>query len=311
MVAFGLQNRERSNTTMARQKTPPQQTNPKLILSPSAIRRGIERLGERISELDSFDYKTLSGGRSPELTALIASINDTLERCFGDNTTAYNRLSDATKLEHVSYFVFSGQPTPDYIKLTRNNITRAVALLKEGQRMLQEDLADFEEAEIQDPVASAVSATTNTTLSKKVFIVHGREDGLKEATARFLQTIGLEPVILHEQASGNRTVIEKIERYGDVSFAVVLLTPDDTGALKGEEPVPRARQNVLLELGYFMGRLGRANVCALRQGQVDVPTDFAGVIWIDLDPAGAWKVGLAKELKEAGHTIDWNLVMNQ
>jgi predicted nucleotide-binding protein len=91
----------------------------------------------------------------------------------------------------------------------------------------------------------------------RIFIVHGHEDAPREAVARFIETLGFRPIILHERPNEGRTVIEKVEAHGDVGFAVVLLTPDDEGCLKGETPEPRARQNVLLELGYFIGRLGR------------------------------------------------------
>ncbi|KVN69470.1 hypothetical protein WT15_30835 [Burkholderia stagnalis] len=147
-------------------------------------------------------------------------------------------------------------------------------------------------------------------LSNKVFIVHGHDDGARETVARFLEKIGFEAIILHEQASRNRTVIEKIEAYHDVDFAVVLLTPDDVGrSVKEEQLKPRARQNVLLELGYFMGRLGRDKVCALKRGDVDIPSDFAGVVWVTMDSGNGWKQSLGQELEAAGHNVDWNKVM--
>ncbi|WP_079227353.1 TIR domain-containing protein [Pseudomonas putida] len=146
-------------------------------------------------------------------------------------------------------------------------------------------------------------------MSNKVFIVHGHDDGAREAVARFLERIGLEAIILHEQANQGRTVIEKVEAHGDVGFAVVLLTPDDEGRVKGGDLEPRARQNVLLELGYFIGRLGRSRVCALKRGQLEIPSDFAGVVWERMDDTGGWKQALGRELQAAGHQVDWNKVM--
>jgi predicted nucleotide-binding protein len=146
--------------------------------------------------------------------------------------------------------------------------------------------------------------------SNKVFIVHGHDGEARETVARFLSLIGFVPVILHEQANRGRTVIEKVEANNDVSFAVVLLTPDDVGRSKAEtELEPRARQNVLLELGYFIGHLGRENVCALKRGDVEIPSDFAGVVWEKMDAGGGWKQSLGRELQAAGHSIDWNKVM--
>lgn len=145
--------------------------------------------------------------------------------------------------------------------------------------------------------------------SRKIFIVHGHDDGARETVARFLERVGLETVILHEQANQGRTIIEKVVANSDVGFAVVLLTPDDEGCVKGGTPEPRARQNVLLELGYFIGRLGRDKVCALKRGTLEIPSDFAGVVWETMDSNGGWKQALARELEAAGHVIDWNKVM--
>lgn len=147
-------------------------------------------------------------------------------------------------------------------------------------------------------------------MSKKIFIVHGHDGEARETVARFIGNLGFEPIILHEQANKGRTVIEKVEANSDVGFAVVLLTPDDLGRANTEEDLqPRARQNVLLELGYFIGKHGRDKVCALRRGQVSIPSDFAGVVWEDMDDRGAWKQALARELQAAGHEIDWNAIM--
>jgi predicted nucleotide-binding protein len=145
--------------------------------------------------------------------------------------------------------------------------------------------------------------------SKKVFIVHGHAEGPREAVARFLEQLGLEPIILHERANKGRTIIEKFEAHADVGFAIVLLTPDDVGSPQGGKQQLRARQNVILELGYFIGRLGRNQVCALKAGDLELPSDILGIAWTPLDPAGAWKQRLAKELDAVGYHFDWNRVM--
>lgn len=154
------------------------------------------------------------------------------------------------------------------------------------------------------------SAQVIRYLSNKVFIVHGYDGEARETVARFLGNIGFDPVILHEQASRGRTVIEKVEANSEVDFAVVLLTPDDLGKVRNDlELEPRARQNVLLELGYCMGRLGRERVCALMKDRVEIPSDFGGVVWERMDENGGWKQTLARELQAAGHIIYWNKVM--
>jgi predicted nucleotide-binding protein len=143
------------------------------------------------------------------------------------------------------------------------------------------------------------------TLSRKVFIVHGHDEAAREAVARFLEKIGFEVVILHEQVNRGRTIIEKFEASGDVGFVVVLLTPDDEGGKVGATAQKRARQNVILEWGYFIGRLGRSRVCALKKGDVELPSDILGIVWETFDEHDAWKRKLAKELEGAGFQIDW------
>lgn len=143
----------------------------------------------------------------------------------------------------------------------------------------------------------------------KVFIVHGHDDVAKLDVAHTLANLQITPVILHEQASGGKTIIEKIEEYTDVDFAVVLYTPCDFGRSK-EEPKsqekPRARQNVVFEHGYLIGKLGRDHVCALVKEDTVTPGDISGVVYIKMDEAGAWKLGLGKEMKNAGLNIDLN-----
>lgn len=161
----------------------------------------------------------------------------------------------------------------------------------------------FENREIPDTVPAAPTADPDFS---RAFVVHGHDEGAREAVARFLMKLGVEPIILHEQASGGRTIIEKLEHYGKVPFAVVLLTPDDEGRLAGtdDDLKPRARQNVLLELGFFVGLLGRENVCALCKQPIDVPSDWDGVVWVPMDEHDGWKVRLAKELRATGFTVD-------
>jgi predicted nucleotide-binding protein len=145
-----------------------------------------------------------------------------------------------------------------------------------------------------------------------IFIVHGHDAGAKESVARFIEKLDLRAVILHEQPSGGRTVVEKLEEESSsVAYAVVLLTPDDIGAPgdKPEETKRRARQNVIFELGFFVGKLGRAKVCVLHKGVVDIPSDFQGVIYVQMDEAGAWQTSLAREMKEAGIDVRPNKVL--
>ncbi len=165
------------------------------------------------------------------------------------------------------------------------------------------------------PVSASVTSTPVTSNSvkamdkNKIFIVHGRDDVAKLEVARFIEKLGFEPVILHEQASSSKTIIEKIETYTDVGFGVVIYTPCDMGALSSDavNQQGRARQNVVFEHGYLMGKLGRDKVCALVKGKVETPNDITGIVYTSMESA-QWHIDLAKELKAAGYIVDMNKI---
>jgi predicted nucleotide-binding protein len=150
----------------------------------------------------------------------------------------------------------------------------------------------------------------SASLARRVFVVHGRDEGLREQVARVLERLDFEPVILMEEPNRGMTLIEKFEDGAlDVGFAVVLLTPDDFGhgSERAEPEKPnRARQNVVLELGYFMGKLGRPRVAALYLPGTEAPSDIHGLGYIEIDTGGAWRYKLGAELGAAGYEVDLN-----
>lgn len=158
--------------------------------------------------------------------------------------------------------------------------------------------------------STAVAAGAAKSFGSKVFIVHGRDEAAKESVARVLEHLGLDVVILHERPHKGRTIIEKLLEESDVGigYAVVLLTPDDVGKLasKRGKASPRARQNVIFELGLFLAKLGRQRVHALYKEGVEIPTDYLGVLYTPLDDNGAWRMKLARELQAVGFDIDLN-----
>jgi predicted nucleotide-binding protein len=144
---------------------------------------------------------------------------------------------------------------------------------------------------------------------RKVFVVHGHNDALKTSVARLLEKLDLQPIILHEEPNRGRTVIEKFLDNSDVAFAVVLLTGDDRGGPVKESPEKyhlRSRQNVIFELGYFIGTLGRKRIAAIYQQNVDIPSDYSGVLFIPHDDLGVWQLHLAREIRAAGIKVDLN-----
>ena len=134
-----------------------------------------------------------------------------------------------------------------------------------------------------------------------VFIIHGHDDAMKKAVQLFLTRANLKDIVLHEQPDKNRTVIEKlIEEGNSAAYVIALLSPDDTQ----EDGTVRARQNVVLEIGYFIGRLGREKVRLLRKGEVVIPSDLQGILFENYDNEGAWRIKLLKEMQAAGLPID-------
>jgi len=143
---------------------------------------------------------------------------------------------------------------------------------------------------------------------RKVFIVHGRDNEAKQEVARFIEKLGLQSIILHEQASSGMTIIEKIEHYSnDADFALILYTACDHGRGVHESKIPpknRARQNVVFEHGYLIAKLGRENVCALVKGEIEIPNDISGVVYVPMGNFGAWKPEVVKELKACGYSTN-------
>ena len=146
-------------------------------------------------------------------------------------------------------------------------------------------------------------------MNYKVFIVHGHDNEAKLETARTLTNGGFDPIILHEQPDSGRTIIEKIERFADVCYAVVLYTECDLGrdrSVPVEKEQYRARQNVVFEHGYLIGKLGRDHVTALVKGNVETPGDISGVVYTKMDKAGAWKMQLGGNMQDVGLPVDMN-----
>ena len=152
-----------------------------------------------------------------------------------------------------------------------------------------------------------ISDNSTRTFADKVFIVHGHDNEAKVTIARFVENLGIEATILDEEVNEGQTIPEKFEEHADdAGFAIILLTPDDVGASKNEQGnlKPRARQNVVLELGYFWGRLGRKRLCVLYKEGIELPSDMSGIVYVPMNSSDGWQLQLAREMKQAGLPID-------
>lgn len=286
---------------MARRSTPAEPKRQELTAD--EIRLGISRLQKTVDAVIAYDVDAITERHPSDLNALQKRIQTALEKTFGSNSSQYEAYRYSADLDHFSMIVSGHEPPiSEYkanVQISKND---TIAVLEEAIRALNEDLEELGETNHE-------SSELEITRSDEVFVVHGHDGEARESVARFLREIGFVPVILHEKASSGMTIIEKIEAHSSVGFAVVLLTPDDLGGLDESALRPRARQNVVLELGYFIAKLGRNRVCALRKGEVETPSDFDGVVYVPLDDGGAWKLTLAKEMKAAHLEIDFNKVM--
>lgn len=158
----------------------------------------------------------------------------------------------------------------------------------------------------------ATSSSESGAISNKVFVVHGHDTELKNDVERFIHEVGLVPIVLHRQPDQGKTLIEKFEHYCDVGYAFVLLTPDDIGYPRTQEDIPdekrsheyRARQNVIFEFGFFVGRLGRNRVCCLYKEGVVPPSDLSGLVYKKIERSlDSQAYSIIKELKAAGYDI--------
>ncbi|WFU39871.1 nucleotide-binding protein [Bradyrhizobium sp. CB82] len=274
---------------------------PKIV---QQLRQGIDRIQRRISELETFQPESVKERWAPETKALEAAIADTIDAVFGHNSSRGRRFSAAANLDRGALILGGGSdPLYKIHQWLTEGKADALALLREAVRSLEEDLVEIEEEAVTPPQPRQNAAISND----EIFIVHGRDTPAKHEVELLIERAGLKPIVLHRQPNEGRTIIEKFEAHGGAAgFAVVVLTPDDVGGLDPDNLRPRARQNVIGELFWFAGRLGRKRVCALKKGDIEMPSDFAGIGYTDMDDRGAWKAELLRELQTAGYSnLDW------
>ena len=228
--------------------------------------------------------------RSPEFVAWKTQIERYLSDRFGIDSVEYKAFHE--RQFHPMAIVSSSDPL-------------ALKVLRAGIETTKIELENYwsEECEIEHENTKSIKVNDEIDY-KKVFIVHGHNEAMKEATARLLEQQGIEGIILHEQPNRGKTIIEKFERFSDVGAAIILFTKDDKGRAKEEKnDYDRARQNVVFEAGYFMGKYGRERVVLVAENGVEMPSDLAGVIYTNGD---VWKLDVCRELKDMGFNIDTN-----
>jgi predicted nucleotide-binding protein len=227
-----------------------------------------------------------------------------LERAF----TPVSWRESSPKTEYTSLQDLEFSITEE---LPEDRVDALGRLLAEKVRKLESVLSSLDLYE--SPMALHGIASDGDTAEARpdrLFLVHGRDKGALFEVQEFLERVtGIRPVVLSEQPSRGQTIIEKLGAHlAPGSFAVVLMTADDEGRLRGEdgELKLRARQNVLFELGFAVGRLERQYVAVLHEDGVELPSDYYGVVYITFDSGGGWKLQLVGELRAAGIDADAN-----
>lgn len=226
------------------------------------------------------------------------------------NATESNKELKDFITQIIERFVLSNKTKKDFSDLLES---MRIAKFKDSSITLIKKYIEIQEKKnlpINLPETSHEKGVKSKLLNNKkdIFIVHGHDEVAKVKAARFIEKLGLNPIILHEQASQGKTIIEKIEEYSNVGFGIVLYTPCDIGGKNTNPEIlkNRARQNVVFEHGFLIGKIGRQNVCALVKGEIEKPNDISGVVYVDMDNSDAWQLIVAKELRSSGYNIDMN-----
>ena len=255
--------------------------------------RAIERL-QRV--LDAIPNLKQLRRDSPEFEKWRRDTKVAIANTFEDSPSKIKDFEDIRY--YLSAFVVGRTPDSDFQKAYVRGLDSAAAVLES----MIDEVEEYWETNGEESESSE-DPRINTN---QVFVIHGRDLGTRDTVTRFLESLGLEVVILQEQPDQGRTVIEKFEQCVQGDFAIALFTPDDMGGPSDDDLQPRARQNVIFEFGYFIGKFGRDRVRALVKGNPEIPSDYSGVLYIKLDDLDGWKMGLVREMKGAGFTIDAN-----
>ncbi|WP_228156160.1 TIR domain-containing protein [Acinetobacter pittii] len=221
---------------------------------------------------------------------------NSVQQFFESNLPAY--LNKLKEIFGRPLIIGNGMTRVRSLELTR--INPSIAFLKSLIKDIESD--DY----LNSLPTIKENNRRNKSLDRKAFIVHGHNGETKEKTARFLEKLGFDAIILHEQVNSGKTIIEKLEHFTDVGFGIVLYTPDDVGeAMANKDNLrPRARQNVVFEHGLLIGKLGRDCVFPLvTDHNVELPGDISGMVYLSND---GWEFQLAKEIKSLGYNIDLN-----
>ena len=251
-----------------------------------------EKLKQIIDEINSLIAQRVKSS-DPSFEAWHTKTERFLIKKYGKNSLEHQKFLD-TYFSPLVWSLDDDQDNRDSIEWCKNGLTSCKAIFE----------TYLEDSQEEPALNSSISPAQN---ANKVFIVHGHDGELKESVARIIEKQGIEAIILSEKANQGRTIIEKFEDYSDVGGAICLFTADDIGNEKSKsESNSRARQNVVFEAGYFMGKLGRDHVVLLADSGIEMPSDLSGVVYTN---TANWQFELLKELNAMGYKVDMNKLL--
>ena len=255
-----------------------------------------EKLKGIIDEIDNLIGHNVRSS-APAFEAWHTKAERFLIKKYGKDSLEHKKFYDT----YFAPLIWCGQDEAEDIRISIQWCADGLRSCKAVFETYLEDIAD------EIPTATNTKNTSKQRNMGRVFIVHGHDGELKQSVARIIEKQGIEAIILSEQANKGRTIIEKFEDYSDVGGAICLFTADDYGKAKSDKTDnTRARQNVVLETGYFMGKLGRDHVVLLADKGIEMPSDLSGVVYTD---TGSWQFALLKELAAMGYKVDLNKLL--
>ncbi len=246
------------------------------------------KLNALLDEIDKLINQQITSS-SPEFKAWKTKTERFLIKRYGEES--YERKT-FSKQNFSLMIMTSNTPHSEYVDACRRGLESTKAVLSTY-------LDELKDENIHEPID-----IEKFTDCSKVFIVHGHDEALKQTVARVLERQNIKPVILSEQTNNGKTIIEKFEENSDVGAAICLFTADDIGSKKDvEDSNYRARQNVVFESGYFIGKIGRNKVIILSESGIELPSDMQGIVYTN---NSNWEFEILKELKSIGYKIDLN-----
>jgi predicted nucleotide-binding protein len=290
---------------MAKKVTQPEQKRTALIIPLSKFKDILSAQIENGKQIQLKDFKTV-----PELEererefSLWDDYNlEFLKGSFNNPLNEYHHSYENTSFMSGIDDVIRGANPSDPRYRAKHFPSRLNSKIIELESLLKK--ADLLHSDVENVV---IKSQTNFFMNDTVMIIHGHDDDMKRNVQLFINRAGITDIVLHEQLDRGRTIIEKLEEEGSkATYAIALLSPDDVLP----DGTMRARQNVILEIGYFLGKLGRERVKLLKKGDVEIPSDLQGILFETYDTSGGWKIKISKELQHFGFAIDLSTIVEK